>query len=73
MNPTETVILKRGDVIQLLKSKELFTINKVYEGNIVDMTAVVPKMNSTYKEQFFSIKLVNFNIINKNVTNSQSS
>lgn len=64
MNPAETVILKRGDVIQLLKSKELFTVDKVFEGNIVDMTAVVPKMNLTYKEQLFSIKLVNFEIVN---------
>lgn len=61
-----TITLKKGDQIRLLKSKEEFIIDKVWERNIVDMTAVKPHQYlPNYREQFLSIQLINFEIVPK--------
>jgi len=55
-----------GDIIELNISKETFKIDKVFENDIVDMTAIKkfkPEIGLNFHEQFFSIQLVDFNII----------
>jgi len=58
--------LKVGDAIRLLSTSETFTIDKIFENNIVDMTSTQlynPELGLNYHEKFYSIKLVNFEII----------
>jgi hypothetical protein len=61
--------LKVGDTIRLLQSGEDFIIDKIFEDGSVDMTATKqynPEMGFNWHENFFSIKLVNFEIVSKN-------
>lgn len=58
--------LKEGMTIMLLRSRETFTIDKVFDDGYVDMTATKqynPQIGLTFHEKFYSIKLVNFGII----------
>ena len=58
--------LKIGSTIKLINSGETFTIDKIFDDNHVDMTATRPyntELGFDWNERFFSIKLVNFEII----------
>lgn len=58
--------LKEDDTIKLLDSGETFTIDKIWDGGYVDMTATVPfkpLFGLDYKEKFYSVKIVNFEIL----------
>lgn len=58
--------LKIGNIIKLIQSGETFRIDKIFLDGHVDMTATKrynPKIGCKWHEQFFSIKLVNFEII----------
>ena len=58
--------LEVGMKIRLLKSGESFKIDKVFQGNIVDMTALEPRypdIMPDFFDKLFSIQLVNFEIL----------
>ena len=58
--------LKVGDTIKLLNNGEQFHIDKIFEDGHVDMTALKqynPILGLDWNEQFYSIKLVNFEIL----------
>ena len=58
--------LKVGDTIKLLQSGETFWIDKIFPDGHVDMTATKqynPEMGFEWHEKFFSIQLVNFEIV----------
>ncbi len=58
--------LKVGNTIKLLQSGETFRIDKIFHDGHVDMTATKqynPEMGFDWHEKFFSIKLVNFEIV----------
>lgn len=59
-------VLKVGNIIKLLQSEETFRIDKIFTDGYVDMTAIKqydPEMGCYWHEKFFSIRLVNFEII----------
>ena len=58
--------LKVGNTIKMLQSGETFRIDKIFPDGYVDMTATKqynPEMGFDWHEKFFSIKLVNFEIV----------
>ena len=58
--------LKVGNTIKLLQSGETFRIDKIFHDGHVDMTATKQynhEMGFDWHEKFFSIRLVNFEII----------
>ena len=58
--------LKVGNTIKLLQSVEAFRIDKIFPDGHVDMTATKPynaEMGFYWHEKFFSIRLVNFEIV----------
>ena len=58
--------LKVGNTIKLLQSEETFRIDKIFQDGYVDMTATKqynPEMGFDWHEKFFSIRLVNFEIV----------
>ena len=58
--------LKVGNTIKLLQSGETFRIDKIFQDGYVDMTATKqynPEMGFDWHEKFFSIRLVNFEIV----------
>jgi len=58
--------LKIGNTIKLLQSGETFRIDKIFQDGHVDMTATKqynPEMGFDWHEKFFSIRLVNFEIV----------
>ena len=58
--------LQIGKTIRLLQSGETFTIDKIFEDGHVDMTATKQYnhgMGFDWHEKFFSIRLVNFEIV----------
>jgi hypothetical protein len=58
--------LKVGNTIKLLQSGETFSIDKIFTDGYVDMTATKqynPEMGFDWYEKFFSIRLVNFEIV----------
>jgi hypothetical protein len=58
--------LKIGNTIKLIESDETFYIDKIFEDGHVDMTSTKqynPEMVFDWYEKFYSIKLVNFEII----------
>jgi hypothetical protein len=57
--------LKVGDEIKL-GGEETFIIDKIFEGNYVDMTSTkpyYPEIGMNWHEKFYSIKLFNFEIV----------
>jgi len=58
--------LNVGNTIKLLQSGETFRIDKIFTDGHVDMTATKqynPEMGFDWHEKFFSIRLVNFEIV----------
>ena len=58
--------LNIGDTIKLQQSGETFSIDKIFHDGHVDMTAIKqynPEMGFDWYEKFFSIRLVNFEIV----------
>lgn len=58
--------LKIGGTIKLLQSGETFCIDNIFHDGHVDMTATKqynPEMGFDWHEKFFSIRLVNFEIV----------
>lgn len=58
--------LKVGNTIKLLQSGETFRIDKIFPDGHVDMTATKqynPEIGFDWHEKFFSIRLVNFEIV----------
>jgi len=57
--------LEVGMTIKFKNSDECFVIDKIFPGNIVDMTATKSRIQwmPDFKEKFYSIPLVNFEIV----------
>lgn len=57
--------IKVGSVIKFSNSDEEFTVDKIFPGNIVDLTANKSRIEwmPDFKEKLFSIQLVNYQIV----------
>jgi hypothetical protein len=57
--------LEVGMTIKFKSSDECFVIDKIFPGNIVDMTATKSRIGwmPDFREKFYSIPLVNFEIV----------
>jgi len=57
--------LKIGMTIKLKDSQECFKIDKIFPGNIVDMTSTKSRIihMPDFKEKLYSVKLVNYEIV----------
>ena len=66
LKKNKIVQLKEGDYIRLNTTGEIFKIDKVFSGNIVDMTTTKPyneELMPGYFEKFFSVHIANYEIV----------
>lgn len=65
MNKSNFSDLEVGSRIKL-DTDDIFIIDKIFEGDYVDMTAEKeynPELGLTFHEKFYSVRLINFEII----------